>query len=227
MQDEPPVMLGLLRRRMALRLTRRGWLVSLLAAMVLLAVMVCGTFPFLAVNDPKPGGVLVVEGWMPDYAIAEAVAEFRRNPSEVLIASGGPIDKGAPFSEFGSYAEFGAATAVKLGLDAGKVHAAPAPETRRDRTYTAAVAVREWLRQRGPIPARVNVVSLGPHARRTRLLYQAAFAGIADIGVIPADDRSYDGRRWWTSSSGFRTVTGELIAYGYARLLFRAPKAGQ
>ena len=169
--------------------------------------------------------MLVVEGWVPDYVIGEAVAEFRRHPYQALIASGGPIDKGAPFSEFGTYAEFGAATAVKLGFDPGKVHAAPSPETRQDRTYISAVSVREWLRQRGPIPARINVVSLGPHARRTRLLYKAAFAGIADIGVIPVEDRGYDGRRWWTSSPGFRSVTGELIAYGYARLLFRAPKA--
>jgi hypothetical protein len=197
----------------------------LLVGIVLIAVIVRGTFPFLAVNDPKPGGVLVVEGWVPDYVITEAMAEFRRNPYQALIASGGPIEKGAPFSEFGSFAEFGAATAVKLGFDSGKVHAAPSPETRQDRTYLSAASVREWLRQRGPIPARINVVSLGPHARRTRLLYKAAFAGVADVGVIAVDDRAFEGRRWWTSSPGFRSVTGELIAYGYARLLFRAPKA--
>lgn len=225
MQDAPPpMMLGMLQRRSALRLTWRGWAALLLAGIVLVAVVMRGTFPFLAVSDPKPGSLLVVEGWVPDYTIGEAIAEFRRESYEVLLVSGGPIEKGAPFSDFGSYAEFGAATAVRLGLDPGKVRAAPARETRQDRTYNSAVAIRGWLQQRGAIPPRINVVSLGPHARRTQLLYKAAFEGLADIGVIAVDDRSYDGPRWWTSSPGFRAVTGELIAYGYARLFFRAPK---
>jgi hypothetical protein len=29
-------------------------------------------------------------------------------------------------------------------------------------------------------------------------------------------DPEYDPQRWWTSSAGFRSVTGELIAYLYA-----------
>jgi uncharacterized SAM-binding protein YcdF (DUF218 family) len=161
---------------------------------------------------------------VPDYAIGEAVAEFRRHPYDVLLVSGGPIDKGAPFSEFGSYAEFGAATAVKLGADAAKTHAVPSPETRQDRTYVAAVAIREWLRKRGTMPASVNVVTHGPHARRSRLMYEKAFAGVAEVGVLAVEDRSFDGARWWMSSAGFRSVTGELIAYIYARLLFREPR---
>jgi hypothetical protein len=211
----------MLQRRAALRLTWRGRAVLLLVAIVAAVAVVRGLYPFLAANEPKSGGVLIVEGWVPDYTIGEAVAEFRRHPYEVLVVSGGPIEKGAPFSEFKSYAEFGAAVAVKLGADPAKTHAVPAPETRQDRTYVAAVAVREWLRQRGPVPARVNVVSLGPHARRSWLLHEAAFGGLAEIGVMAVEDRGYDGSRWWTSSSGFRAVTGELIAYLYARLLFR------
>lgn len=195
----------------------------LFAGCLLLALIVRSTFPFLAVTDPKPGSVLVVEGWVPDYVIGEAMAEFHRRPYEALIVSGGPIEKGAPFFELGTYAHFGAATAVKMGFDPAKIHAVPSPETRQDRTYSAAVAVRDWLRQRGPMPLRINVASLGPHTRRTRMLYQKAFAGRAEIGCIAVDDRAYDGRRWWMSSSGFRSVTGEVIAYAYARLLFRAP----
>jgi hypothetical protein len=217
-------MLGLLRRRVALRPTWRGWLALLLVAVVLVVAAVRVTFPFLAVNDSKPGGVLVVEGFVPDHTIGEAIAEFRRNPYEALLVSGGPIDKGAPFSEFATYAEFGAAVAVKLGGDPARTHAVPSPETRQDRTYGSAVAIRDWLRQRGPMPRAVNVVSLGPHARRSRLMYEAAFGDLADVGIIAVDDQSYDGKRWWMSSSGFRAVTGELIAYVYARLLFRASK---
>lgn len=222
-----PIVLGLFRRRMCLLPTWRGWLALLLAVALVIVVLVRGTFSFLAANDPKPGGVLIVEGWVPDYALSEAMAEFRRHPYRALLVTGGPIEKGAPFSEFGTFAELGAATTVKLGFGSDQVHPVAAPDVRQDRTYVSAVAVREWLRQRGPMPAQVNVMSLGAHSRRTRLLYDAAFAGVADVGIMAIEDRGYDGRRWWASSQGFRTVTGELIAYGYARLLFRAPKSGE
>ncbi len=33
-----------------------------------------------------------------------------------------------------------------------------------------------------------------------------------------------DEKHWWRSSQGFRTVTGEVLTYGYARFLFQAAK---
>lgn len=216
-----PVCLGLLQLRPCLVPTWRGWAGLLLGGAVLLAVLVQGTFPFLAVNDSKPGGALIVEGWVPDHALAEAMAEFHRQPYTAFLVSGGPIDKGLPLAEYGTWAEVGAATAVKLGFPAAQVRAVPAPPVLQDRTYASAVAVRDWLRAQGRMPAQINVVSLGAHARRTRVLYEAAFAGAAEVGVLAVDDPGYDGQRWWTSSQGFRVVTGELIAYAYARLLFR------
>lgn len=217
----------LVQRRACLLPTWRGWLVLLVVAAVIFSCLVRATFPFLAVHDSKPGGALVVEGWMPDYALSAAIDEFRRNPYQVLLVSGGPIEKGGLFADFGTWAQLGAATIVKIGGDAARVHPVPAPEVRKDRTYASAVAVRAWLREHGGIPAQINLASLGPHSRRTRMLYEAAFAGVAEVGIIPLEDRSYDGRRWWTSSDGFRTVSGEAIAYTYARLLFRAPGAAR
>ena len=219
-----PICFGLLRRRTCLLPTWRGWLALLFSAVAVIAVLVCGLFPFLAMNDPKPGGALIVEGWMPDYAFTDAIAEFHRAPYSAMLVTGGPIEKGAPFSEFRTFAEFGAATVVKLGLATAQVHAVPAPEVPQDRTYASAVAVREWLQQHGGVPAQINVMSLGAHSRRTRLLYEAAFTGVTEVGIIAIDDHSYNGRRWWASSQGVRIVIDELLAYAYARLLFRKPR---
>lgn len=219
--DSRPVCAGLLRCRAILLPTWRGWLVLLGVVAGLGFVLLRGTLPFLAVHDSKPGGPLVVEGWVPDHAIAETIAEFQREQYTMLLVSGGPIGKGAPFSEHRTFAEFGAAVAVKLGFDPAHLHAVPAPEVRQDRTYTSAVAVRDWLRQRGAMPARINVVSLGAHSRRTRLLYRHAFGDGTEIGIIALPERDFDPRRWWTSSQGVRIVVGELLAYGYARFVFR------
>ncbi len=178
------------------------------------------TYPFLAITEPVTGGALVVEGWAPDYALEEMIAEFNRNHYRTLFVTGGPLEKGAPLSEYRTYAELASATLTRLGLSSNVVQAVPAPLVRKDRTYASAVALRDWLQRHGGV-TNLNVVTIGPHARRTRLMFERALGPDAKVGIVALRDRDYNPDRWWTSSAGFRTVTGEMIAYGYARLLFR------
>ncbi len=214
---------GLFQRRDCLLPTWRGWIALLLVGAGLVAFVMRGMQPFLAVNDPVPGGLLVVEGWLPDYALEETITEFKRDHARPLMVTGGPIEHGAPLAEYRSLAELGAAALVRLGLDTNVVQAVPAPKVRRDRTYASAVALKNWLRQQGIGETNINVISLGPHARRTRLLFSRALGNGYRVGVICIQHQGYDPNRWWESSEGVRTVTGEMIAYGYARLLFRSP----
>jgi len=195
-----------------------------LLALAVAATVVVGArtvHPFLAVTAPVPGGALVVEGWLPDAGLRGVVQEAGRNAYTGVYVIGGPIERGAPMSEYGSYAELGAATLVRLGLPTNAVHAVPAPSVRADRTYAAAAALRRWFAQRGGVPARLNVVSLGPHARRSRLLVQQAFGRQTQVGVIALPSPDYDASRWWAYSTGFRNVVGEAVGYLYARLFFQ------
>jgi hypothetical protein len=68
-----------------------------------------------------------------------------------------------------------------------------------------------------------QVISLGPHTRRTRLLFEKALGKEVSVGVMAVEDQDYDPRHWWRSSEGFRVVSGELLAYGYARFWFHPP----
>jgi len=197
--------------------------VCLVIGAALVVVATKEIHPFLAVNEPVPGGVLVVEGWLPDYALEETIGEFRRDHSRTLFVTGGPVEYGAPLVDFKSSAELGAAALVRLGLATNTVQAVPAPWVRRDRTYASAVTLKNWLRKHGVAETNLNVISLGPHARRTRLLFSRAFGDEYKVGVIAIRDRDYDPSRWWESSSGVRSVIGETIAYGYARLFFHPP----
>ena len=215
---------GLLSRRPCLVPTLRGWLVlaATLAAVVITGARALG--PFLTTNDPLPGGVLVIEGWAPDYAMEAAIAEFRRNHYDKLFVTGIPLEQGAPLSEYKTYAELGAAVLVKLGLDTNAVQAVPAPGVRQDRTYSMAMALRNWLRDHGMSPAKVNLMTLGPHARRSRLLFEKALGNEVAVGITSIPSRDFDPAHWWRSSAGVRDVIGETLAYGYARLLFRPPR---
>jgi len=93
----------------------------------------------------------------------------------MLYVTGGPLEAGYPFAEHQTYAERGLAGLIRQGLAPEMAQAVPAPATLKDRTYGSAVALRKWLQDHGIHPGKFNVVSIGPHARRTRLLFRKAF----------------------------------------------------
>lgn len=211
---------GLLRRRQCLVPTWRGWLVLALVIVGLTFGAIRGAYPFLAVNDTKPGGVLVVEGWAADYALEAAVAEVKQFSYEKVYVTGGPIEAGAPLTGYKTYAELGTATLLAMGLSTNVVQAVPGPKVKQDRTYACAVALKKWVDEHSVQFTRVNLLTVGPHARRSRLLFQQSFGNDMPIGVIAITEPDYDARHWWRSSQGFRVVTSEAIAYFYARFLF-------
>jgi hypothetical protein len=203
--------------------TFRGWLVLVLGA----ALTCIWTFkaipPFLAPIHPVESRVMAVEGWLPDYALEQALNEFRKDHYELLVVTGPPLEPGYYLFEYKTYADLGAATLKNLGLQEKMLVAVPSARARKDRTFTAGLALKQWLQQNRPSINAVNVVTLGVHARRTWLLFEKALGPNYSVGIIAAPDRDYDSGRWWSSSYGVRSVVGEMIAYVYAKLLF-SPK---
>jgi hypothetical protein len=100
------------------------------------------------------------------------------------------------------------------------IQAVPAPPVRRDRTYTSAVALAKRFQIESVPPTEINLVSVGPHCRRSRMLFAKALGDGIRVGILPVAPDDYDPAHWWRSSQGFRTVSGEVIAYVYARLFF-------
>jgi hypothetical protein len=215
---------GLLQRKERLVLTWRGWLLLLLVLGTAATLFVRNVYWFLAVNDPKPGGILVIEGWSPDYVVERAVNDFRASRYEKICLTGGPIEFGNPMREHHTYAEYAKAMCMKLGVPAEMLHAVPAAEAERDRSYASALALRRWLRQQGIADATINIAGNGAHSRRTRLVYEKALGPQVHVGISNAEERGFDPNRWWATSSGFRIVIDEWIAYCYARFFFHPPQ---
>ncbi len=214
---------GLARRRTVWLPTWPACLLSVVLLLVASVVFVKTLHPFLEMTRRAGGEVLAVEGWGPDFSFRAAAEEFSHGGYRRLVVTGGPIEKGAPFIGQATYAELGAATIGSITGRAGLAIAVPAPSVGTDRTYASAVALRKWLLRSGPLPDKLDVLTTGPHARRTWLLFRAAFPRTVEVGIIAVPDDRYDASRWWTSSDGFRTTTSEFIAYLYAKFLFRAP----
>lgn len=217
-----PVLGGFWQRRICVVPTWRGWALLILIGAIAVMVVVRGAYDFLSPNDSTPGGLLVLEGWQPDYVLQEAAEEFQRHHYKGIVVTGDPIEKGAPLSDYGDHATLSVAVLARMGVKPDLMHVALWPRVPRDRTYASAAALRAWLYDHGLLEETINLFSCGPHARRSRLLYQRTLG--TKVGVIAIKDRAFDPARWWASSSGFRSVTDEMIAYIYARFVFEAWK---
>ena len=206
--------LRLLVKRPAWCLTWRGLLALVVIVGGVLGIGLFTTVPFLSPNRPvEAAEVLVVEGWLPDYALREAAAEFRRGHYRYILTAGSPLLKGYYTSGSKTSAHLAAETLVLLGVPSDLVRPAPGPDVLRGRSIAHARAIKEWLEVHDPEVRGVNVFSLAVHSRRTWRTFQAVMGSKPQVGIIAHPDAGYDADRWWTTSEGFRTVTGEAIAY--------------
>ncbi|MES2692294.1 MAG: ElyC/SanA/YdcF family protein [Verrucomicrobiota bacterium] len=216
--------LALISRRERWGLTLRGWFVLLALGALTALVTVFTIHPFLAVTSRTPAEYLAVEGWIHDYAIVAAKDEFTVGRYGAVIATGGPVTGlGGYRNDYGTAASLGAQRLKREGVPEAKVHLAPSRTSLRDRTYSSAVALRDWFHSHKIAVKALNVVTEDVHARRTRLLFQQAFGPDVVVGVISVPNPDYDARGWWRYSEGVRDVLGETISYLYARFLFFPP----
>lgn len=211
---------GLLRRKETLALSWRGWLLFLLITFTALLIIARYVHPFLGISRPTYGEILVVEGWVTDTVLEQAVSFFNKHDYQLIVTVGGPLIKGSYLSDYSTYAELSAATLIQLGVKQSLIVTVPAPYVRTDRTFASALAVNDWLSQSNMPIKSMDVFSMGAHARRTQWLFQRALGDKILVGVVGAPHPEYDANSWWTSSSGVRSVIGEAIAFLYARFVF-------
>src|SRR5205814_7146012 len=74
--SKPKALAGLLVRRYRWGLSARGFIVLGLTLATGFVAFVLESHPFLAITSPVPSDTLVVEGWMNEYAIRQAAAEY-------------------------------------------------------------------------------------------------------------------------------------------------------
>ena len=231
METEPPKSetraMGLLVRKQKWGLSWRGRLTVVLLGIVVVSLGVRNIYPFLAVTQRLDAKVLVVEGWVHQYAIDASVCELRTNRYERVFTTGGPvIGSGGYTSDFNTAASVGADRLRAAGVPSELIQMVPSHESGRDRTYSSAVALRNWLQQNHVAFQNVNVITEDAHARRTKLLFEKAFSGKARIGVVSVPSPDYDARHWWRYSQGVENVVEQWIGYLYARFLFSGGKVG-
>lgn len=206
---------------------RTGWAPTWLGGLLTL-LLVAGTttalllnlHPFLALNAPPNEGLFVIEGWLPDYAMDEALEIYRSGTYEKIVTTGTPFETGSILMKWKSYSQMTTARLIEMGIEPSNIVTAVGHDVRRDRTYASAMAMKEQLIAADITQTNIHLISMGPHGRRSRLIYRKALGKDYAVGITCLEDQSYEADRWWASSNGFRSVIDELIAYLYAKFLF-------
>ena len=155
------------------------------------------------------------------YAIRAAMQEFESHSYERVFTTGGPVvGKGGYINDYQTSASVGADLLKEEGLPAELVQMVPSHVIGRDRTYSSAIALREWFREHNMQVRSLNIVTEGAHARRTRLLFEEALGRDVKVGVIAVPSPDFDARHWWYYSEGLEEIVGEGLGYLYAKFFF-------
>jgi len=212
---------GVLTRKERWGLSLRGRLLVTSAAVIACYLFLLKIYPFLAVTDRVNTEVFVVEGWIHPYAVRVAADEFKRGSYHRVFTTGGPVaGNGGYINDYNTSASVGAEALKKAGIPPDLVQMVPSRVFGRDRTYSSAVALRDWFREHDFRTRSINILTEDVHARRTRLLFGKAFGPNVSVGVIAVPNPDYDAKRWWGYSEGVEGVVNEGVAYLYAKLFF-------
>ena len=207
-------------RRECWTLSGKAWVLLSIAVFATVLSACCEVQSFLAVTKPARAKLLVVEGWIPAYALKQAIVEIGTGGYREVVTSGCLTNEDSGDRVGSTYADWGAQRLQRYGLSGVPITPVPCYVERRDRTYTSALAVKQWLEKNRPEATAIDVLTLDAHARRSRLLFQKALGDKIIVGIIAVPDVEYDPEHWWRSSEGVREILGEGIAYAYARFFF-------
>ena len=187
-----------------------GCLLVVLAGLGLTAWF--GLYSFLAREAPVRAEMLVIEGWVGDELLAQAVDWAERNGVKKIVATGGPVEVGSYLVPWKTFAEMTKARLEALGLgDRFELVAVPSEKVRRGRTRESARALKAATgMERGAF----NLASEGPHTRRSWRAFQEVFGDGVEVGSVALVPVAYGERDWWSCSEGVRAVVDETVAYG-------------
>lgn len=212
---------GLLVRKECLCFSWRGRFLVVLLVLLIGGPIFLHAHAFLAPTLRQDTETLVVEGWVHSFGVEAAVREFNLGHYKRVLTTGGPIEgMGSSNSIYNTDAYQSAALLRKAGIPDDMVQSVPSRFVGRDRTYSSAVTLRDWMQSNKLQIQSFNVLTEDAHARRTWMLFQKAFGKSAAVGIISVPNPDFDPTHWWRTSEGVREVIDESVAYLYAKLFF-------
>lgn len=207
----------------------KWWIVVILciAGVCFLWVGIKNMANYLAISNPKHGDYLVVDGWLNQDQLSQALKVFRstNNRYKYLVTIGG-IDVRNQNLKALTFAELSAKYFRSKGVGEKQIIVISTPPSAQDRTYLSAVKLRNWLSDIGKKNSVIDVFTSTVHARRTLFLYELAFRSKVDIGVYAADPTNFDLKLWWKTSEGAKSTVTEFLGLLWAIFFFNPGEYG-
>jgi len=204
--------LALFQRRTIRCPTVLGWLILLtLAAAPCLFWWFRGE-SFLSLTERQPAEILVVEGWIGNEALKAAAVEFKQDGAGYIVTTGGLSNERWSEKRYG-YAEMARYELTRAGVPADRIIAAPAVQVETQRTFEMAAAAWRTVQTKLPPPAAINVFTIGPHARRSRLVFAKVFGSGVKVGVVAWNPPIYQNEPWWYFSDRADEFLKETACY--------------
>ena len=205
----------------------RVWLPTIWGWIVLFGLFVTtcifgarNIYGFLAPNDPVRAHILVIEGWLAPEELDQAVQIFKKGGYTKVVTTGGPVLDWTELMQRSDYAGLAADYLVRHGVPQDSILVVSSPASAQERTFLSAVMLRKTVKQSGITLDAINLFSSGPHARRSRLLFQMALGPKVQVGILAAIPQEYDPRVWWQASSGAESVILQSIEYIWVECFF-------
>ena len=183
----------------------RGRLIVAFAVLLLGALVLRDVYPFLAITHRVNANILVVEGWIHEYAIGAAVKEFQSNPYQRI---------------FTTSASVGADLLKKCGLSKGRLQMVPSRVMGCDRTYGPAVALRNWFRDHSMGVSSIDVVRKIYKRAALACFFKKRLKKTYRLQSSPIPNMDYPLKRWWDYDQGLKNAVSESAAYLHAKPLF-------
>jgi hypothetical protein len=197
-----------------------GWLFLLLICVATMVLLANTLYGFLAQNAPVGARVLVVEGWLGPEELEQAIQVFKNGKYEHIVTTGGPVTRWPEVNLGTDYARLAADFLAHHGVRRDLISAVPAPRSRKERTFLSAVIFRESAQRLGITLDAVDVFTAGPHARRSRLLFQMALGPMVRVGVLAARPADYAPESWWRTSAGVEQMLFQAFGFVWVKCCF-------
>ncbi len=172
---------------------------------------------FLAINKPMGTDVLVVEGWISDYAFEAAVELFVKGHYKKMLTIVGP-EKPSDLKKDASL--IGVERAFRIlknfGIEEENVIAIPATYANKHRTLSSALALKDWLNKSEYDIRSLDVITETVHARKSYIIFKKVFSPDIQVGIIAAPTLKYNSKHWFFSLTGIRLVSRNFIGFLYA-----------
>ena len=162
---------------------------------------------------------MIIEGWISDGFYRQAAAAFEAGRYDNILVLQASDENEERYVANTAACNDRSEILASYGVSKPLIGTLLYPATERDRTYHAAIAARDWI-LRHSTKKSFDVVTIGPHARRSRMMFKKVFGKDFLVGIIALNDPKYDPSHWWRTSEGVRDVIGEVIAYIYAEVRY-------